>query len=96
MEELRSHPRAAEIETIWKLSRIDLMHSEASEATEGIRKNLPDDHLPQFSMETTELADVIIRIFDYVGAYDLPVAEAIVAKMEYNSTRPYMHGNKKA
>lgn len=95
-DELKNHPRWPEIEVVWKLSRIALFHSEASEALEGIRKNLPDDHLPHRSMEVAELADVVIRIFDYVGAYNLPLAEVILEKMSYNTTRPYMHGDKRA
>jgi NTP pyrophosphatase (non-canonical NTP hydrolase) len=96
IEELQTHPRFAELEVIWKLSRIGLMHSEASEALEGIRKNLPDDHLPHRSMEVCELADVLIRIFDYAGAYQLPLAEVVLEKMQYNTTRPFMHGDKRA
>jgi hypothetical protein len=37
------------------------MHSELSECLEGVRKNLPDDHLPNRSMEVAELADVFAR-----------------------------------
>ncbi len=96
IESLKDHPRWAEIEVIWKLSRIALFHSEASEACEGIRKGLPDDHLPHRSMEVAELADIIIRIMDYAGAYNLPMAEVILEKMEYNASRPFMHGDKKA
>jgi hypothetical protein len=96
IDELRSHPRFSEIETIWKLSRHDLIHSETSEATEGVRKNLQDDHLPHRSMEVCELADVLIRIFDYAGAYQLPLAEVVLEKMQYNTTRPFMHGDKRA
>lgn len=96
IEELKTHKRFKEIEVIWKLSRIGLMHSEASEAIEGIRKNLPDDHLPNRSMEVAELADVVIRIMDFAGAYDLPLAEVILEKMAYNSGRPFMHGDKLA
>lgn len=44
----------------------------------------------------SELADVLIRVFDYVGAYDIPLADALIAKHAYNVTRPYRHGNKKA
>lgn len=95
-DELKAHPRFAEIEVMWKLSRIALMHSEASEALEGIRKNLPDDHLPNRSMEVAELADVVIRILDFAGAYKLPLAEVIIEKMIYNSGRPHMHGGKLA
>lgn len=96
IDELKSHPRFAEIEVIWKLSRHDLIHSETSEATEGVRKDLKDDHLPHRSMEVAELADTVIRILDYAGAYDLPLAEVILEKMAYNTQRPYMHGDKRA
>ncbi len=74
--------------------KIALMHSELSEALEGIRKDLKDDHLPHLSMEVCELADVMIRIADYVGAYGLPLEQAIKEKMQYNSGRPFLHGKK--
>lgn len=96
IDSLKDHPRFAEIEVIWKLSRHDLIHSETSEATEGVRKGLADDHLPHRSMEVTELADTVIRILDYAGAYNLPLGEVILEKMAYNTQRPFMHGNKKA
>lgn len=96
IDELKTHPRFAEIEVIWKLSRAALKHSELSEGVEGIRKNLPDDHLPHRSMEVCELADVLIRILDYAGAYNLPIAEVVLEKMAYNTTRPFMHGDKRA
>jgi hypothetical protein len=80
----------------FKLSRIALMHSELSECVEGLRKNLMDDHLPARSMEVCELADVVIRIFDYAGGFSLPLGEVILEKMAYNGGRPFMHGGKKA
>ena len=45
-----------------------LMVSEVSEAMEGERKNLMDDHLPHRRMAEVELADTVIRIMDYAGA----------------------------
>jgi hypothetical protein len=45
-----------------------LMHSELSEALEGIRKDLMDDHLPHRKTEEVELADFVIRALDYIGS----------------------------
>jgi len=65
-----------------------LMVSEIAEAMEGARKNLDDDHLPQFKMEPVELADALIRIFDYCGKYwPEVIGEAFITKLEYNMNR---------
>lgn len=48
---------------------IMLIVSEIAEAMEGERKGLVDDHLPRRKMAEVELADELIRIFDYAGAY---------------------------
>lgn len=79
-------------ETNRKLARIALMHTELSEAVEGIRKNAMDDKLPHRSMEEVELADALIRILDDAGAYKFDLGGAVVEKLNYNRTRPYKHG----
>jgi hypothetical protein len=67
---------------------IALMHSELSECLEGVRKSLPDTHLPQYSMELVELADTIIRIFDYAEGFGLgALGPVILNKMIYNRQR---------
>ena len=45
-----------------------LFHSELSEAMEGDRKGLMDDHLPQYPMFQVELADFVIRCLDFLGS----------------------------
>ena len=64
-----------------------LMVSELSEAMEGERKNLMDSHLPDRKAIEVELADLLIRLFDYAGAYNLDLDGAVWAKRSYNSTR---------
>jgi len=64
-----------------------LIHSEVSEALEGVRKGLMDDHLPDRSMEEVELADVLIRIFDYAGGFGLDLEGAVIDKLKYNQQR---------
>src|SRR6266699_3400781 len=64
-----------------------LIHSEISEAMEGERKDLMDDHLPHRKMVEVELADAMIRILDYAGAYGLDVGGAFLEKTLYNLKR---------
>jgi NTP pyrophosphatase (non-canonical NTP hydrolase) len=64
-----------------------LIVTEIAEAMEGVRKGLPDEHLPHRSMEEVELADAVIRIFDYCGGHDLDLAGAMQEKLEYNKNR---------
>ena len=42
----------------------------------------------------TELADAVIRIADLCGAMGIDLEAVIREKMEYNATRPKMHGKK--
>lgn len=64
-----------------------LIHSEISEAMEGVRKDLMDDKLTHRKMEEVELADAVIRILDYAGAYGLDIGGAMIEKMVYNTRR---------
>lgn len=64
-----------------------LIVSEIAEAMEGERKDLMDDKLPHRLMAEVELADALIRIFDYAGAYGYDLEGAYQEKREYNANR---------
>lgn len=82
-----------------------LMHSEISEALEALRQGggesakrlsvTADDGStrPMSAMEE-EMADLVLRVFDYAGARGLNIGSAIVSKMAYNAGRPERHGKK--
>lgn len=87
---------------------ISLCHSELSEALEEERNGKPAHYLEEHERDAgtdeampakpcgrhVELVDCLIRILDYLGSEDADVDALMREKMDYNSTRPYRHGNK--
>lgn len=78
-----------------------LVHSEVSEVLEDFRKNhglreIWRDEKGKPCGIPYELADVVIRVLDICGLYDIDIADAVETKMAYNRTRPYRHGGKRA
>ena len=66
---------------------IALIHSEISEAMEGLRKNLMDDHLPHRPMAEVELADAVIRICSFAQLKGYDLGGAVFEKLAYNLVR---------
>lgn len=56
-------------------------------AMEGERKGLMDDKLPHRRMAEVELADALIRIFDYAGAFGYDLDGALAEKLAFNARR---------
>lgn len=73
--------------TMNKGERLMLIVSELAEAMEGERKGLMDDKLPHRRMAEVELADALIRIFDYAGEEGYDLEGAYREKLAYNAVR---------
>ena len=69
--------------------RYALIQSEVSEALENDRE-LDEDFDEENHAE--EMADILIRVFDYAGWHDLDLDAAVEKKMAKNESRPPMHG----
>lgn len=76
---------------------------ELSEAMEEFREGYPLDMVYYTDKNPTkpegfpiELADVILRLADLCGRYNIDIEKAIVTKLAYNTTRTKRHGNKLA
>jgi len=88
-------------------SKLNLIHAEVSEVTEACRHvddpsdlgstvvNFdPSEKIPDFTHTEEELADIILRTMCLAHERRCRLWEAIVAKLNYNETREYMHGKK--
>ena len=79
---------------------VALIHSEASKAFERYRERWHCQTIKYFNDKPEgipiELADIVIRIMDFCDRAGIDLEDAIATKHEYNLTRPYRHGGKRA
>ena len=75
------------------------IHCEVSEVVEELRngRELTESyHSDEGKPEgvPAELADVVIRCFDFAYVYGIDLEAAIREKHRFNKSRPYLHGRK--
>lgn len=83
--------------------KLALIHSEISEALECYRESFHTGEMPTTISPSgkpegfgVELADAVIRILDLCGYLGIDLEAEIELKHNYNATRPYRHGGKRA
>lgn len=74
-----------------------MIHSEVSEATEDLRvgrmsTQFRGDGKPEGF--ATELADIVIRVFDTAEHLGIDLEKEIRQKSDFNRSRPHRHGGK--
>lgn len=81
--------------------QIVMMHSELSEVIEAYRTEDGDITKVWFDENgkpegvPIEFADLVIRVLDTCGRYNIDLLGAILSKTKYNMSRSQRHGNKK-
>ena len=85
-------------EEVPTMQALCLIHCEISEAVEEFRSNRTELYYDKDKPEGmfVELADAVIRILDFCEHHKVDLEHLIALKHQYNKTRPYRHGGKKA
>jgi NTP pyrophosphatase (non-canonical NTP hydrolase) len=82
--------------------KLALIHDEVSEALRVHRDHYDDSEEDPITRLTSvqeddfteELADILVRVLDLAGEFDLDIGTSLVEKIETNRGRPRRHGKR--
>lgn len=72
------------------------IHGEVSKLNEAMRDRVrgKSEKIPDFTRAEEAAADIVLRLLDTCEYMGWRLGQAIIAKHEFNKTRPYRHGGK--
>lgn len=83
-------------EQIRLVTALTLIKTEVAEGMDAVGiGNPPSEHCPSMTGLEEELADIIIRTLDLCADMGYDADRIVRLKMDFNATRPAMHGGKK-
>jgi len=78
--------------------RYECRHPKGDCGGYGSPRCYPDDGTNECAHKpvgvASEIADIVIRVFDFCGEHEIDLERIVLEKMAYNKTRPFRHGNK--
>lgn len=86
-EALEEYRNGRVVDFLYFMNKLGFEHQDEARFREAPTLNKPEG-IP------VELADAVIRIFDFAEANGIDLEKAIELKLEYNRSRPYKHGRK--
>jgi NTP pyrophosphatase (non-canonical NTP hydrolase) len=90
------HVHVDSLQVVSDSTALMLVVTELGEVLEAIREGNPQsEKIPDYTSVEEEMADAYIRLMELSATRGWRVASAILAKMQYNTTRPHMHGGKR-
>lgn len=96
LEELRTQDDISEMYFTSKTATGSLCKGSYNDILQAIQAVYGENSglLPKPEGFPSELADVVIRVFDLCGHLDIDLEDAIRTKIKYNKSRTYKHGGK--
>lgn len=77
-------------------TKLALLHSEVSEAFDGLLTGNMDKHLPHRTEVEVEMADALIRLLDFTGRLGFDLQATIEEKQAYNKVRADHQGENRS